>query len=995
MQKLFVWLMLCASGLGWGTWQRSSEIAAAEPPAERSGLKGPLSPEQSLQTFALDPELKIELVAAEPEVIDPVAIHFGADGKLWVVEMRDYPHGPAAGSPPASRIKTLTDRDGDGRYESAQVFADQLLFVTGVLPYRDGVIVTMAGEVAFFADRDGDGVAEFRETWFSGFAQENSQLRANHPTYGPDGYVYIANGLRGGKVVAERPQWKSSREPLTITGFDFRFHPETGDFSTVTGHGQFGLTFDNFGHQFVCSNRNPCSQVMLDDRYLKQNPFYGPRVVIHDVCAAGENSRLYPISQAWTTSTLHANQFTAACGVTIYRGDALPPGYHGNAFTCDPTGNLVHREVLKQQGTMLDGHSPYDHREFLASPDTWFRPVNLAHGPDGALYVVDMYRAVIEHPDFMPDELKTRPDLLLGNDRGRIYRVTSQEIIEPEKPVAWAKASTEQLIEALHDRNGWTREAASRLLIEQKEPASPAILRQAFEQARLAETRVAILRLLQQSGQLEPADALAAMTDPYPHVRAVGIQVSEMHRDQPAVHQRWLELTNDSQPMVRFQAVQSLSLLPVDEALTKALLRVTLKDAADPWMRSAILTTVRDAAPTLLAQLLSSLKPSQAPDKIAEALSDLAAVSGAERFDGSRALIWQTLATPVWQASDNATRSLRWSVLLGLQRGLSARGQGILHDPACPVATTAQIKEWLQEASLLAIDIAEPADLRMTAIQLMQLQRDEQTARQLMTLALEDRDVAIQQSALEALVYAPSEEIATPLLNQFPSASPAVRRGILDVLLANEARTGFLLTALEQQRIQPTEIDPVRAPRLTKHRNADLRNRAVAILEAAFAQRSQVLADYQPALSLMSDPQRGRLLFEKHCVTCHKVGERGVNVGPDIADTRTKTPDVLLTAILDPNRAVDNNYFGYTVTTTAGKVMTGIITAETSAAITLRQPEGKTETILRADIEELRNTGLSLMPVGFEKNLSVAEMADLINFLKNWRYLDGAVPVGK
>src|SRR4029079_5622770 len=134
-------------------------------------------------------------------------------------------------------------------------------------------------------------------------------------------------------------------------------------------------------------------------------------------------SRIYPISKFWTTSQLHMGQFTAACGVMIYRGDALGPDYYGNAFTCDPTGSLVHREVLTPDGATFSGTSPYKEREFLATPDSWCRPVNLSHGPDGALYICDMYRAVIEHPDWVPVELKNRPDERYGEDRGRIYRI--------------------------------------------------------------------------------------------------------------------------------------------------------------------------------------------------------------------------------------------------------------------------------------------------------------------------------------------------------------------------------------------------------------------------------------------------------------------------------------------------------------------------------------------------------------------------------------------
>jgi putative heme-binding domain-containing protein len=195
--------------------------------------------------------------------------------------------------------------------------------------------------------------------------------------------------------------------------------------------------------------------------------------------------------------------------------------------------------------------------------------------------------------------------------------------------------------------------------------------------------------------------------------------------------------------------------------------------------------------------------------------------------------------------------------------------------------------------------------------------------------------------------------------------------------------------------VQPAEIDPQRTNRLLNHRDAALRERAKKLLAAGAADRAAVLAQYEPAIQKLGDAIRGKAVFAKHCVTCHRIAGVGVNVGADIGDTRDKTPSYLLTAILDPNRAVDNNYFGYAVATTDGKVLTGVIAAETSTSITLKQAEGKTETILRTDIEELRATGQSFMPVGFEKNISVDEMSDLVSFLKNWRYLDGAVPVGK
>ena len=249
-------------------------------------VKGPFSPEESLKHFVLaDDNLQIEIVAAEPEVIDPVAIQFDEHGRLWVVELSDYPNGPEPGKPPLSRIKLLEDKDGDGRYETAHIFADKLLFATGVQPWDGGVIVTLAGEVAYFKDTDGDHKADLRETWFTGFAQANPQLRANHPTFGPDGWIYVANGLRGGNVIAVKKDWpvKARREgeapaeprskdnppsaarqeprppgashdpanpqPVSLTGRDFKFDPLTGRYEAISGNGQFGMTFDAWGNR--------------------------------------------------------------------------------------------------------------------------------------------------------------------------------------------------------------------------------------------------------------------------------------------------------------------------------------------------------------------------------------------------------------------------------------------------------------------------------------------------------------------------------------------------------------------------------------------------------------------------------------------------------------------------------------------------------------------------------------------------------------------------
>jgi putative heme-binding domain-containing protein len=257
-----------------------------------------------------------------------------------------------------------------------------------------------------------------------------------------------------------------------------------------------------------------------------------------------------------------------------------------------------------------------------------------------------------------------------------------------------------------------------------------------------------------------------------------------------------------------------------------------------------------------------------------------------------------------------------------------------------------------------------------------------------------DRDQALRIAALGALARQPGVEHWQALLDGIASELPPVRRAILDGLLANGERTKLLLDALEAGRIKPSELDATYVTRLNQHRDAGIKERAGKLFAAATpAERAQALADYQPVLGMPADAKRGAAVFEKNCSACHKVAEVGVNIAPDISDTRTKTTAQLLTDILLPNRAIDNNYLGYNVRLLDGTVATGILSAETTTSITLRQQGGKEAVIPRSEIDELKSSGLSLMPEGLERQIPHQDMADLLSFLKNWRYLDGRTPL--
>ncbi|MCH7990147.1 MAG: c-type cytochrome [Planctomycetes bacterium] len=345
--------------------------------------------------------------------------------------------------------------------------------------------------------------------------------------------------------------------------------------------------------------------------------------------------------------------------------------------------------------------------------------------------------------------------------------------------------------------------------------------------------------------------------------------------------------------------------------------------------------------------------------------------------------------------SEREELSMQLALFEGLGRGLNRRGKSLgpyvasLSDP---------LKEDIASRFKSAVRIAGSSKsgtpLRLKAISVLRHADYDLVRKSLLKLAADGSNRSLQLAAIDTLSKFHAPEIGKALLTDFTSQTPAVRRAILDALLADENRTQLLLDEIEAKHVAIAELDPGRTNRLSKHRNPKIRNRAKKLLAAAVPEdRKKVLAIYQPALSLKTNPQQGLLVFQKNCTACHRIGTLGVNVAPDLADSRSKSPSYLLTSILDPNRAIDNNYFSYTVVTLQGKVITGIISAETATSVTLRQQENKTVTLLREDIEEIRSNGVSLMPVGLEKNITVQQMADLISYIKNWRYLDGRVPI--
>jgi putative membrane-bound dehydrogenase-like protein len=932
----------------------------------------PLDPSAALEEFRLPAGYRIELVACEPQIVDPVAMSFDSRGRLWVVEMPDYPL-LAEGATPGSRIRILIDKDEDGIYESASVFAEGLLFPTGLQLWGSGAFVTLAGEVAFFPDDDDDGRADHKETWYEGFATVNEQLRANHPTLAADGWIYVASGMRGGTIKNHR---LPNAPAISINGRDFAFNPRTGECRAVSGNGQFGMTFDDAGRRFTCSNRNPLIEVMIEQRYLDRNPkLILPRVV-QDAAAAGVDSRLYPRSRAITTSAQHSGQFTAACGVELYRCGELP-GIAGQAFVCEPTANLVHREALAADGVAVRA-TPIDRNdEFLTAADEWFRPVNLAHGPDGALYVVDMYRAVIEHPEWMPPELRSRPDMRDGADRGRIYRIVadSAPAAEPKRLRTVDTDDLRELAALLEHPNSWQRETAARLLLELGGDETVAAIQPIARQSQSAAARHLAWSLLEALDAVSAADVADCFADPSPEVRALGLTFAETRlAEAPELADALLKLADDPAPRVRYQSVLSSLFLPAIDA-RKALTSVARRDSADPWACRAIALAARDQAAPLLAEMFAADVSAEVTPVLVREL--IAAVVAYDRLPDVIAIVHQL---------DSAAARV---LLLESHEALQQRGDSL----TTLIAELAQqqpearkaICRLFDEAVQTVADADLPADERIAAAELLELDARPATSERLLELLAEGEPAAVQIAAIRALRSQSATSVAETLIDIFPDQFPAARRATLDLLSARPEWRLNLLAAVADERIAAADVDPARQEQLMQDSDATVRDEAVRIFAAERKSREEVLQRYQVALQLTGDAQRGHAVYAANCASCHRIGGEGTAVGPDIGDASMKTSEQLLTDILDPNRAVDANFVNYAALTIDGVGHQGVISSESESGIVLLGADGKSISIPRDEIDSL-TSGKSLMPEGLEQQITPQQMADLLAFLKTWRH---------
>lgn len=953
----------------WTTESRSTDMGYSITGESILPRRLPLSPEESAAAWQLDGDYEIELVAAEPLTCDPVDLAWDEKGRLFVAEMGDYPL-PADGAPLLSRIRLLLDHNDDGRMDEAITWADELDHVQGLLPMNGGLLATTRTEILFLKDEDGDNRAEVREVLFRSNEPRHNQLQVSSPRYGIDNRIYLCNGLDGKEIYPEG----SPDEIVSFPRLNLRYDPADGTMEAITGIGQYGGSLDAFGRHFFCSNRNPAMFAVMPLAAVQRHPHAGIAFGHEDIQEPG--APLHPLLLSHTTSSAHAGTHTAACGLAVYTGHLMPE-MTGDLFVCDPTAQLVTRNRLVPAGASFRAERIGAGKEFLASTDEWARPVQLRNGPDGALYLVDMYRRFIDHSRFFPEDFAASHYMRAGLDHGRIWRIISKGT--RSKGATPLPQETASLVQELSHANGWNRTHARRLLVERGDDSAPEALRNLLREAPTPEAATNAFRTLQGLGTLTPDD-LAALDSTHPGVVENKLQaIAELGWESRFTD--FLSAARSSEEArTRFLAV---ALFPGTPPSPEQLAAQLAADPSDTWFRKAVFSSFPDLVPGLLASLLETGAILSTPASATAGLADMARLTAATASSAELAAVVRELdGEPQWW---------HFAVISGFSEGLrrsalptKSLAALMTSPPDDFTAEAATLQKLVASASAIALDPQRAEADRIVALDLVAQLPWEGKSRHLDTILTRVEPPALHAAAAQTLSRDNRETVAEFFFERWKKLSPTALREALALITANP-KSGLLL----MKRMKAGEINPSLMPPMTRWsygRSTDEEIKALAneLFGAAAGNRSEVVTRYRDALGNHSgDPAKGRILFERAtCSLCHEIGGTGIAVGPPLDDVKIKPAEALLSDILDPNRAIEERWLSVSIESTDGRILSGLIHTEDSESVTLRLPGGIEETIARSAIREMTSSGHSLMPEGLEAALSPEEMADLLAFLK-------------
>lgn len=966
-------------------------IAALQPDPRTVRLK------KALDSFQIEPGMRIDLIAAEPLVIDPVALAFDEDRQMYVVEDRGYPDPAEGGSTTTlGRVALLKDTNGDGIYDKRTEFATGLTYPNGLMPWKGGVFVTCSPDIYYLKDTDNDGIADIKKVVLTGFfATQTAQIRMSHPTMGLDGWVYVTAGLNGGNVTSpDHPD----RPAVSFKQTDGRFNPETFEFQVTGGKSQFGLTFDAYGRRFGCSNRHPIMHSVMEPWFLRRNANLLFNETVQNVSKVEAEATVYPVSRSVTSADFipkligrsHAGTFTAASGLMVFNGTGLTPAHQGNIFICESAQNLIQRQIVYPEGVSFKSKTPYEGREFLSSTDEWFRPVSLQHGPEGALYLADMHRKVIDHPSYVPEEARPGLDWESGKTDGRIYRIVRKDFVQKKYDARTGLSSaskTAALTKSLTSGEEWERNTAHRLLLERKDKSSVPTLRKIAVESVFPESRARAVWLLSSLGSLDLPTLKKVLTDKEGGVREQAVLLAgSMFQKHPELIQSIVSSSNDEAIRIRYNSALVLGYMEGPQVV-QALAKVAARDGADKWFRAAVLSGIEKRMPEFLAAFRD--QKNTEPVAFASVMKELGRLfgNGGSAEDG-RILLKEVLAS-------NGDSEWRIATILGLAEGISGRAKefgvspkGLLYAILGNNASGSDISA-LDNFVNRALDIAgnqtEKTRLRISATALLGYTDFGRSHSALQKMMVPSTPPELLLEAISAFTRLDDPRGAAVLLEKktWSAYTPRIKSAVVAAVVSKPTFINELFLAIEKGTITGAELSSADRMRLISDKNPEISDRAKLLFkELEGGDRMTVYQDYRKALTAQVDAKLGKAVFQKACSACHTYQNVGGKVGPDLTGVKNQPADALLLHILVPNYEVLPAYQSISISTNDGRSFSGWLVSENENSLTLRTTFGTDESILRRNISSLSNSGLSLMPDGLEQSISKDEMAKLIAYLK-------------
>ncbi len=973
--------------------QLSGQHAPATTPA--------LSPAEAQSRFVTPPGFEVRLFAAEPEVVNPVAMTFDDRGRLWVLELYEYPLGAPAGQTPRDRIKILEDVDADGRADRVRVFAEGLNLATGLLWGDGGVYVGQAPDLLFLQDTDGDDRADRRTVLKTGFGLHDRHELLNGFTWGPDGHLYMTHG------VFTFSQVKDPEDPdddgVHLDAAVARFHPRTRRFEVFADgtSNPWGTDYDRTGQFFV-------SACVIDHLFhLAPGGLY----------ARQSGAPQYPFAYELLPSIVdHRHKMAAYAGVAVYQGNQFPADHQGTVLMGNIHDHAVHQDTLRAVGSSYRASFRQD---LVRANDGWFMPVSVQTGPDGAVWIMDWY-------DRYPCYQNANADPLgVDREHGRIWRVVyvgdqrgRPVPSRPDGAMNLARQTTPELVGLLAHPNSWQRRAAQRLLSERRDPAGRSLLRRQLQEGSRLETRLAALWTLHGAGQLDLADLERVARETEPPLRAWAARLVGERGEVTESATSLLEmLAGDPDPTVRLAVAVALRQFTSGALTVNRRVPEARSDFNVPRVLAPLIhRSAGDADPTLAFLIWTAAEPLVAAESylalewlgangprtlplsatlVRKAVRRLGDLQDRARLDEVLAFI-ETVAT--------AEPALAVAALEGLLE--SQRGRALLPmgSPAPFLARMAAhaddgVKERAQRLGTLwgdaeasrrvrerILDPAVPEAERRQAIQTARQAKTDATRETLFRLLQQPGGDSLKVEAIRALAEVGGETVAEALIRAWADLSPAVRRAAAETMVVRGKWKVQFVEAVDRRAIAAGDV-PIEVIRTLSRETDEAARERVARAFGKFRETSAdklalIAAKRKVVVDGPIDLAAGEEVARKTCLVCHKLHGEGAEVGPDLTGVGRSSLEALLANIIDPNQIIGKGYENVEVETKDGRSLSGRLVEHTDVRIRLLAQGPKEEVVARADVESLRVSEVSVMPEGLE-TMADADFRNLVWFILN------------